>query len=171
MIRNFAAALLLLGTLLFSDLAGAQTAPVTTQIRVGGQVIQKTDFDLSKLKSLPVATANVTYIAAGATTSHSFTGALLWDVLQSVGVITDQTVKNDILRKVVVVTGSDGYKVIFSLGEIDPFFGGNQVIVAYKQDGQLLGTDGVARVVAPGDKAGGRFVSNVAKIAVRDASQ
>jgi hypothetical protein len=43
-------------------------------------------------------------------------------------------------------------------------------MVAYAAGGQPLGQDGFARIVAPGDKAGGRFVSNVVNIDVEDAS-
>jgi hypothetical protein len=38
-------------------------------------------------------------------------------------------------------------------------------------DGQPLGTDGPAEIVAPGDKAGGRFVHNIATIEVRDGTK
>jgi len=110
----------------------------------------------------------VTYFAAGAVTSQSFTGALLWDLLQSVGVIVDPNIKNDILRRIVIVTGSDGYQSTFGAGEINPTFGGSQIMVAYAANGQPLGQDGFARIVVPGDKAGGRFVSNIAKIEVRN---
>jgi hypothetical protein len=41
-------------------------------------------------------------------------------------------------------------------------------MVAYATGGQSLGSAGFARIVAPGDKAGGRFVSNIASIEVRD---
>jgi hypothetical protein len=51
-----------------------------------------------------------------------------------------------------------------------PFFGGSQIMVAYATGGQSLGTAGFARIVVPGDKAGGRFVSNIATIEVRDAT-
>ena len=40
-------------------------------------------------------------------------------------------------------------------------------MVAYATGGQSLGTQGFARIVVPGDKAGGRFVSNIARIEVR----
>jgi hypothetical protein len=93
---------------------------------------------------------------------------LLWDVLQSAGIKVDPNVKNDILRFIVVVTGSDGYEAIFGAGEIDPEFGGDQIIIAYTENGQSLGQDGFAKIIAPGDKAGGRFVSNIVKIEVRD---
>jgi hypothetical protein len=57
---------------------------------------------------------------------------------------------------------------VFGAGEINPSFGGNQIMVAYATGGQSLGSAGFARIVAPGDKAGGRFVSNIASIEVRD---
>jgi hypothetical protein len=41
-------------------------------------------------------------------------------------------------------------------------------MVAYAIGGQSLGDDGFARIVVPGDKEGGRFVSNIATIEVRD---
>jgi hypothetical protein len=31
--------------------------------------------------------------------------------------------KNDVLNRYVLATGSDGYKVVFSLGELNPNFG------------------------------------------------
>jgi Oxidoreductase molybdopterin binding domain len=119
----------------------------------------------------PVTNENVTYFAAGAVVTQSFTGTLLWDLLQSVGIVVDPKIKNDILRKVVIVKGSDGYQSVFGAGEIAPTFGGAQIMVAYAADGQALGKDGFARIVAPGDKAGGRFVSNIVKIEVQDAGK
>lgn len=77
------------------------------------------------------------------------------------------------LRKYVVAVGSDGYEAVFSLGEIDPMFGDQQDLVAYADmDGQLGsdGPDGFARLVVPGDSAGGRYVSNLVGLAVFDAS-
>jgi hypothetical protein len=84
------------------------------------------------------------------------------------GIVTDPTIKNDILHRVIIVTGTDCYQSVFGAGEINPSFGGNQIMVAYATGGQPLGSAGFARIVAPGDKAGGRFVSNIASIEVRD---
>jgi len=141
---------------------------------VTGEVTNKTTFTLKDLQSqFSPAQANITYFAAGAVVSNSYTGALLWDVLNNApveGIVTNPSVKNDILNKVVVVSGTDCYTAVFGAGEIDPFFGGSQVIVAYASNGQPLGADGFAQIVVPGDKAGGRFVFNIAKIEVLDAS-
>jgi hypothetical protein len=75
----------------------------------------------------------------------------VWDLLQSVGIIVDPGIKNDILRKTIDVTGTDGYVTVFTAGEIAPNFGGNQVLVVYEVDGQPIGADGPAEIVAPGD--------------------
>ena len=74
------------------------------------------------------------------------------------------------------MVGSDGYAAIFSLGEIDPAFGGSASLpdlVAYADTGGQLGAngpDGFARMVVPGDTAGGRYVSNLVALEVFTAS-
>ena len=167
-IRAFSAALLLLAMISVSTLAEAWTTGVPTVFQVSGNVQQPTTFDLKKLQQFPVVNQNVTYFAAGSVVSQSFTGALLWDLLQSVGIVLDPNIKNDILHQIVIVTGSDGYESVFGAGEIAPNFGGDQIIVAYAVNGQPLGDTGFARIVAPGDKLGGRFVSNIVKIVVKN---
>jgi len=54
-------------------------------------------------------------------------------------------------------------------GEIAPSFGNQPVLVAYADTaGQLgpSGADGFARMVVPGDQAGGRYVSNLVSLQV-----
>jgi hypothetical protein len=145
----------------------------TTSFSVTGEVAKPTVFYPSNLQQLPTAQENVTYFSAGSVVTQSFTGALLWDLLNNPpvgGIVTNPNVKNDILHKIIIVTGSDCYQSVFGAGEIDPFFGGDQIMVAYAVGGQPLGSIGFARIVAPDDKAGGRFVSMIANIDVEDAS-
>jgi hypothetical protein len=166
--RIVAAALLLLSALAAPPFAMAQTGGVSNHFQVTGEVRNRLVFDLKKLEALPVVHENVWYFAGGSVVNSAFTGALLWDLLNDAGIVVDPTVKNDILRKVVIVVGSDGYQAVVAAGELAPQFGGEQVIVAYKQDGQFLGADGFARLIVPGDKAGGRAVANIVRIEVRD---
>ena len=168
----------LIAALLFfvglSGVAQAQSlasVPAPQYFRVGGQVNTPKWVDVAALKQLPPVNQNVTYFAAGSVENDTFTGALLWDLLQSVGIKTRPTIKNDILRKVIIVTGTDGYVAVFTAGEIAPSFGGNQILVAYAVNGKPLGAAGPAQIVAPGDKAGGRFVHNIATIIVEDESK
>ncbi|WP_374306447.1 molybdopterin-dependent oxidoreductase [Methylocella sp.] len=151
--------------------AQAQTSGPTTRFSVGGLVSNTLVLTADRLKAYPPSTINVQYFAGGAPTSHTFKGALLWDILQAAGIVTDPSVSNGVLRRVVVVIGSDNYQAVFGAGELSPRFGGNQVIIAYEQDGQPLGDDGFAKLVSPVDIAGGRFVSNISSIIVRDSSR
>ncbi|HSZ91915.1 MAG TPA: hypothetical protein VK822_21365 [Acetobacteraceae bacterium] len=118
----------------------------------------------------PVTTQTATYTAAGTPVTDTYTGVKLWDLLSDAGGATVTSAKNDILSKYVVATGSDGYKAVFSLGEIDPSFGAQPVMVAYADTGGQLGpqgSDGLARMVVPGDQAGGRYVSDLVNLDVR----
>jgi DMSO/TMAO reductase YedYZ molybdopterin-dependent catalytic subunit len=127
--------------------------------RICGDVNKPAEFKLQDLQSLAQTTENVFFYTGKGPVQSEFTGVLLWDLLNSVGIKTNPTIKRDILRKVITVTGTDGYTVRISAGELDPSAGGEQVIVAYAQNGTILGPDsGFARLIFPGDKAGGRDV-------------
>ena len=87
-------------------------------------------------------------------------------------IITDNTAhRNDILRKYVAVRATDYYEVIVAVAESLSDFGHRQVLVGFETgEGQPLdATEGMARLVVPGDKAGGRFVSSITTITVRSA--
>lgn len=152
--------------------ASADEAPCkggpSSSFQLGGEVKNPKTFNLQELSSLPnQAVIQDAYLGAGGIEQGEFTGVLLWDLIDSTGVITNPKIKHDLLRKYVLVTGSDCYQQLFSLGELDPSVGGShQVAVAYKKNGQLLVTDGFARLVVPGDKASARRVHNIIRIEV-----
>ena len=130
-------------------------------------------YNLASLEGQPATTLTATYAAAGKPVTDTYTGVSLWTLLNNTGLITDPTIKNDFLRQYVEAVGSDGYASIFSLGEIDPAFGNRPDLVAYADTGGQLGSDGpdgFARMVVPGDAAGGRYVSNLVKLAVFTAT-
>lgn len=63
---------------------------------------------------------------------------------------------------IIIVGGTDGYEVVFSLAEIDPAFGGNpDNLLPYAATGGDFPGDGVARVIFPDDNKHGRWVSNI----------
>lgn|GEM_PF-1071360 len=140
----------------------------SSSFRLGGEVQNPKTINLQELSGLPnQTTVQDAYFGAGGMHKGEFTGVLLWDLLNSAGVITNPNIKNDLFRKYVLVTGSNCYQQLFSLGELAPSIGGShQVTVAYKENGRLLTTDGFARLVAPSDKEGARHVSNIIRIEV-----
>ncbi len=142
---------------------------VTSQLLVQGAVSAPLTETLATLNALPQHTGSVSYQAGATTVIDTYTGPLLWDVLNAAGIVTDATIKNDVLRKLVTVTGSDGYQADLSLGEIDPAFGNEAVLLATSDTGGLVaGGDGFAQLVVPGDVAGGRYVDNVTSLTVFD---
>jgi len=135
-------------------------------------------YTLSTLQALAKSkgqetTVTATYMQGSNSVTDTYTGITLWNLLNDDGLILDPSIKNDVLRQYAEVVGTDGYAAIFSLGEIDPNFGGDNDIVAYADtSGQLGpgGADGFARMVVPGDMFGGRYVSNIASIEVFTAT-
>ncbi|MBE7158419.1 MAG: molybdopterin-dependent oxidoreductase [Rhodospirillales bacterium] len=145
----------------------------SSSFTLSGLVQHSTTYDAKSLSSLPAVTEAVTYTSAGNPVSASFTGVSLWDLLTRAGLVIDPLIKNDELRQYVLATGSDGYEATFSLGELDPRFGGSSAVpdlVAYAENGSSLGDDGFARLVVPGDAAGGRYVSNLVSLQIFDAT-
>ncbi len=122
---------------------------------------------------MPATTLTATYLAGGTPVTDTYTGVSLWTLITSAGLVSNSSIKNDVLRKYVVAVGTDGYEAVISLSEIDPMFGNQPDLVAYADtEGQLGsgGADGFARIVVPGDSAGGRYVSNLIELGVFDAS-
>ena len=136
----------------------------TTQFSLTG-VDNPATYNRAVLVALPATTIpSVTFIAGGgSTTLTNVVGVEIWTLLSLAGI------GDDILRSYIVATGSDGYEVLFSLGELDPALGGRHTLVAYDANGAPLGSTGFARIVIggnPGDLRGGRFVSNLSALQV-----
>ncbi len=143
----------------------------STSFQLRGQVMHPKTYSLASLAVLPVTRQNVVLYAGSGQVNASYTGVLLWDLLSTAGLIINPTSKNDLLRQRVVVTGSDGYQAVFSLGELAPQFGGEQVMVAYGVNGALFDqSSGFAKIIVPGDKAGGRAVGTIVRIEVLEGS-
>ena len=150
----------------------ACTGGVSTSFDITGDVIHPQTFRLRDLQAIvPSTTVQDYFVAGSSTTQGEFRGVLLWNLLNLVGVEVNPAIKNDLDRKYIVVTGTDCYQGIFSMGEIDPSLSGSdQVTVTYAQwmNGHLtgLGTNGFARIIIPADKKGARRVSNIDHIEV-----
>jgi hypothetical protein len=98
MTRTLSATLLLIG-ISSTSLQAACPGGVSTFFTVSGEVTNRAVFDLTKLEQFLPAQENVTYFAAGSVVSESFTGVLLWDLLNNApvdGIVTDPAIKNDI---------------------------------------------------------------------------
>ena len=143
----------------------AATAVPSTSVTVSGAVDKPGSSNAAALQALPQVTQTDTFASGTTPQTHTWTGPTLWNVINAAGVRTRLGVKNDLLDRYVLATGTDGYRVVYSLGELSPAFGNRADLVAIQETiagktGPLAG-DGFARTTAPGDVKAGRFVSNL----------
>lgn len=95
-------------------------------------------------------------------TTFEYEGVLLPDVLKSAGVTFGKDLKGPRLAAYVLAEAKDGYRVVYSIGEVDPDTGNIQILVADKKDGNVLtGTEGTIRLVVPQDKRPARWIRMV----------
>ena len=147
--RILAAALVLLA---LAPAARAQTVTV----EAGGQ---SRSLDVAALAALPSSTA--TREGRGGTRA-TFTGPLLWTVLRAGGGAPEY---REAARLALLVTASDGFTAVFSLGEIAPELGARPVILALSSDDPSAGS--FPRLVLPGEDRGARQVRDVVRLTIR----
>jgi hypothetical protein len=118
------------------------------------------------LKSLP-------HIAVTIHNPHSkadetYSGVRLSDVFAKMDVQFGSALRGKALADYVVATGSDGYKAVFALAEIDPAFHPGEIIVADTMNGKPLdASTGPFRLVATEDKRPARSVRNLVSLELK----
>jgi hypothetical protein len=116
------------------------------------------------LAALPRAKA--TFTAHGRQITYE--GAVLNAALLKAGVVSGDRLMGRYLNQVVVAKGADGFTASYSLGETDPIYRTNPVILADSKDGQPLDAkEGPYRLVVDGDLRPGRSVRQVVSVEVR----
>lgn len=151
---------LVLGLLAASVLV-AQDAPPTVQVT--GAVKQALTLSAGDLAKMPRASVRTTN--AGMETVYE--GVWLHDVLKMAGVPQGSDLRGKALAGYVLAEAQDGYQVVFSLGEVDPAFIDNEILLADTANGKpLFGAQGRFRLVVPKDKPGARSVRMLTKLEV-----
>jgi DMSO/TMAO reductase YedYZ molybdopterin-dependent catalytic subunit len=136
-------------------------------VEITGLVSNPGALTVADLQALPSETIQHVQETRQGQVEHSFTGVRLYDVLDMIGLVVGHDERNPLLRRYVVITAKDGHQVVISGGEIDPYFGDNQMMLAWEEDGQpLTGDRGPVRLVSPGDERGGRQTDGVIRIEV-----
>lgn len=118
-------------------------------------------FDAAARAGLSAATATLA-VHGGKTVCE---GVWLADLVARSGLPAGEAVKGPALATVLVADAADGYRVVFSLGEIDAKLGHTPVLVADRCDGKpLAASDGPIRLVVPGDARGARSVRQLTRL-------
>lgn len=115
------------------------------------------------VEGLPTRTVTITHHGE----TQACTGPLLADVLARLGAPAGAQLRGPALLMAVVVEARDGYRVAFTLGELDPLLGKGEVVLADRCNGTALGeADGPFRLAAAGDQRGARSVRQVASLRI-----
>lgn len=118
-------------------------------------------FDAPTRAALPPAQAVLT--AHGA--SQMCSGVWLRDLVGRAGAPQGEAVRGPALTMVVTAEAADGYRVAFSLGELDASLGKAAILVADRCDGKpLADSDGPVRLVAAGEVRGARSVKQLVRL-------
>ncbi len=140
----------------------AKIPPGTLRVTLADK---STDWTADKLAALPHTTVTVHNEHTKA--DETYSGVPLIALLTPLGV-SDKPRGKD-LRLYVVAGGSDGYEVVYAIGEVTPDVHDATVIVADAEDGKPIAADGPLKLVATGEKRPARWVRNLVAIEVKTA--
>lgn len=156
-------------------LLGAQGSPtspapptVVAATPTPGLQVRRSDgsvatFTLAQIAALPHQTVTATLKGAPA----QYSGVPLTALLTAAAVGPVDSIGGLRLRLVVLVAGLDGYRVSFSLAELDRTIGRRQVLVVDRVDGApVKGDDGPLRLIVPEDGRPTRWVRGITRIDV-----
>ena len=147
------------------------TLPMDGTLTVDGQVLNPLALSLEDLQANFTAhTVEISYTKDGATVTTSYTGALLWDVIQAAQPNINPDVSGDAGSLYVVISATDAYNSVVSWNQMSPSYANEQIQVAYAQDGAPLADDfGPALLVVPSYRDPGSYIYSIANISLRDA--
>ncbi len=139
-------------------------ASTTLTVTVDGKAKQ---FTMADLQAMPQE--DVTVFDKRAKRDMVWSGPSLATIFAASGMPFNAETEREILRKYVVATGTDGYMVVSSAGELIEAFSGISSIIAIKRDGQPLGPIGEFALFNNQDKMPARHVSNLVTLEVKTA--
>lgn len=98
--------------------------------------------------------------------TETYSGVSLATLLGKLGIPQGEAVRGDVFMTGVIAQGTDGYKVLYSIAEVDPAIHTGQILVADTLDGKPIGADGAFKMVSTEEKRPARWVRNLDNISV-----
>ncbi len=121
----------------------------------------------AELKAVPHIIVTIHNVHTNA--DETYSGVRVSDLLAKLGVPLGNELRGKALANYIVATGSDGYKAVLALGEVDSSFHPGEVLVADAIDGKPLDAhSGPFKLVVSEDKRPARSVRNLVSIEVKD---
>lgn len=141
----------------FCQTATALSPAAGAELKIGGAVSTPVTLTVADPKSMPRTTLHVTN--PHESKSESYEGVLLGELLRRAGVPQGDQLRGKFMNTYVIAEAEDGYKVVFSLAELDSGIANSDVLVADTVDGAPIDPKrGPFRLVAPHDKRPARWV-------------
>jgi hypothetical protein len=158
-------------------LAQQSTTPSPAANHNGPDVL--TLLTYSDHKSITLSAAEFKAISHISVTIHNthtnadetYSGVRVSDLIARLGAPLGSELRGKALANYVVATGSDGYKAVLALGEVDPSFHPGEVLVADAMDAKALDAhSGPFKLVVTEDKRPARSVRNLVSIELKEAN-
>ncbi|GAA0654698.1 hypothetical protein GCM10010193_01120 [Kitasatospora atroaurantiaca] len=142
----------------------SRPATTTGAVLFHGRLEEPLELTVEELRALPSHRVRVSFdCLSSGQQHHGFEGPKLWDVLRAARPRVDFKGRKQRLRHLLTVTGADGHCAVLSWAEIDPDFGGQQILLATSIDGTPLDETG-PQLVIPADHCGARYVSGITAV-------
>jgi len=157
------------GVLVFAcGIAGTQEpapASAAASLKIDGAIGTPLTLTIEDLKKMPRKTLTVANPHDKKT--EVYEGVLVEELLKKAGVAQGEHLRGQALAAYVVFKAEDGYRVVFSIAELDSGIVDSDVIVADTMDGAAIPAKvGPLRLVAPKEKRPARWVRMLKEITV-----
>ena len=171
-LRHIAILVTVATALAFSS-AAQQSAPAQkitgpAEFTIGSDVTTPLTVTSADMKRMPRTMLHV--LNAHNKKYEDYQGVSLAFFIAKAGLPQGEKLRGPLMTTYVLVEAADGYRVLFSLAELDSSFLDSEVIVADTLDGApLSGDEGPYKIIAPHDKRPGRWIRMVKSITIARA--
>jgi molybdate/tungstate transport system substrate-binding protein len=144
-------------------LGGSEPAAHVASIELHGLDGRTRVLSMAALDSLPRRSVR----ASAHGQIGTFSGPTLDDVMKLVGAPSADSLRGKRLSLYVLAEAADGYRVVFSLAELDPGITDRAYIVADRKDGKPIpAPEGPFRIVVPGDTRPARWAREIVRLSL-----
>jgi hypothetical protein len=140
------------------------SAKLSDHLEITGIDGTKIEVTPAELKTLPHKT--VTVFNAHIKKEETYSGIVLAELLARVHAPVGEALKGKLFMTGVVAEGTDGYRVLYSIAEVDPAMHTGDVIVADTVNGEPIAKNGAFQLINTEDKRPARWVRNLEAIEV-----
>ena len=153
--------------------SGAHPVPSQTDPAAGGDTLTIISAESQSLRASDLAKFPHQSLAVQNGHTHqseTYSGVPLIELLGKAGAPAGSDVKGKALSEYIIATGSDGYKAVLSLAEIEPDFHSGTVLVADGVSGKPLDAkEGPFKLVVSEDRRPARSVHNLVSLELKQA--